>query len=249
MIGNTLLTYIKQAEEATARAIKELDARVNRYGLTPADVQKITVEAQAKLDTEIFELMQGGRAEIKAALIGQMQKEERDRAARLANMDYLQKLNTKIDFLQRLNITDAAGRVTADSVMVEALRKAFAEYADDPLAIGAIKAAPGGAFIAPENSGGKYQKALQTLEALFEKCIDKMNPGQQLANAAAAYTGEPAAVIDPVREVDAFKAYLQRCGDLDRPPAEVLQDVVKADESLHIGAGMWAARMGEADAV
>ena len=239
-LGMELVKKIREVQALSKAATVEAGKIVSRYDLDPESeqVKNLISGTRGEIETAMQDALQAGRELIRAE-VERLDAAELQRAQIRATDDaYLHRLETKLQMLKTIDPE------TIDDNYLQAFT---AEFADDPIAIGAIRGTiesthPGFAakwsLLEPQNANGKVQKHLQVVAAYFQKSIQR----------AAAYISLrdlQAGTIPNMGYIDAFCAYCTAQDDsFSKPDKEVFDAISAQHPELAIDAGMAAMQLG-----
>lgn len=221
----SLVTCIRETQNAAAKATRELVSISSRYKLTPDGMagEKQRVYGAVR---ETEEQARKRAADLLDARIAVLDTEEANAAAkRAADTDYLNRLHMKLQLVRGLqNQSDAD------------LRIYFAEFANDPVAIEQIRSAipgPRSVRIEPDNNNGKRQKHIEAVKKAVLQAIGR----------AGAYISPEdlnSGRIPFKEDVDALAAYIMaQNDDFSKNDFEVWESVVAKQPEYELSAKAW----------
>lgn len=234
-----LVKKIREVQALSKAATAEAGKIVSRYDLNPESdqVKNMISGARGEIEAATEAAKQAGRELIRAE-IARRDAAELERAQIRATDDaYLHRLETKLQMLKTID---------PEKIDDNYLQAFTAEFADDPIAIGAIRSTiesthPGFAakwsLLEPQNANGKVQKHLQVVEAYYMKATQR----------AAAYISLrdlQAGTIPNVGYIDTFCAYCTAQDDsFSKPDGEVFDTISAQHPELAVDAGMAAMQL------
>lgn len=209
-INQTLVMAVRTIQSARTRTLTEIQRTYAREQY--ADDFK-RAEAGRMVD-ELKAAAVGQKAEAAEAVAGKIAEldaeEKRLAEVRAMDSDYLNRLNLKMENMERLlhkHVT-ADGSVVMDdlsSTMLNQMRTYFSEFQNDPLAVAILQERLGrqGVAVAPSDNTGKRQEHLRAVQTVFDRIIDKA------CNVIGAYGVSEVQDVDEVAkaEEDAFCGY------------------------------------------
>lgn len=227
----TLIQRVREAQTATTNAAAEFGKVTAGYDLTHAGKEQQAQALFGAAQSVAVAARDAGFAAIDAKITELNAQEQSAAAARMADNGYLERLETKLRMLTRME---------ADKMPDDVLKAYFAEFANDPIAINSIekyfKHSMRGANIAPENTTGKRQEHLSTVvRAAFERAINRA--GAELPPVHDLATG---AIFGHESEIEGFISYVQKQNDdFSLDDLSIWEDVRgqsnPAAEDIHFG--------------
>jgi len=202
-LNHFLGSCVREAQNATNDAVRELDRVRRMYQMTPEGV----TEQRNRLFTAARETADAAKARgleaIETACAELDAQEQAEGERRAADLAYMQRLESK------LRIAQGMGEMTDKEADRARLKTLFAEFEGDPLAVAVIRQTLGAEkafFFLPDDNTGKRQQHLRgNVRTLFEKSM------RQAGCDPAAYGGneenrnaECAAFVDYCAAQDAY---------------------------------------------
>ena len=202
-LKNTLISCVREAQNATQEAAQKFDNLTKTYQLSQdgrtAEAKRYYQASQTAAEAAKAR----GLAAIQAKASEIDSQESARQQQRNGDAAYLNRLEAKLRILSRVDLGD---------VEKKDLREMFAEFADDPVAISAISKTCGriqAGGIIPENNRGKRQ--LHLLGTVANGFIHACNrAGAELPTWADLATG---VVLGHQSEIDAFISYCEKQND------------------------------------
>lgn len=179
-VNQAFVTAIKNMQSARARTLAEIQRTYAREQY--ADDFKLSEAARMVEELRATAEGQSAQAaEAVAAKIAELDGEEQRLAeVRAMDSDYLNRLNLKMENMERLlhKQVTTDGSVVMDDLsgtMIDQMKTYFAEFRNDPIAVGIIHERLGGhgVKVAPEDNTGKRQAHLRAVQAVFNGIAKK----------------------------------------------------------------------------
>lgn len=173
-VNQAFVTAIKNMQSARARTLTE----IQRLYAEEMYADDFKLSEAARMVEELRATAEGQSAqaaEAVAAKIAELDGEEQRLAeVRAMDSDYLNRLNLKMENMERLlhKQVTTDGSVVMDDLsdtMRGQMKTYFSEFGNDPIAVGIILERFGGhgVAIAPEDNTGKRQAHLRAVQAVF----------------------------------------------------------------------------------
>lgn len=211
---------------------KQTDA-LNEYRVTLAKFD-FTDEGKADIRKTLFSDITEEAKSIKAdgvkaidEVIQKIRAEEKAAPAKRASNDYLKRLELKIDMAQN---------VAENAVDIETMKAYFEEFANDPMAIAALKKRLPVKYKAaiPEDNTGYREKHLKVIKVLFMRYMDRSV--EVLGRANPNQSEELIELL--TAEIEAFKRYiLEQNDDFSRDDNCILDEIAGKRKELATAAG------------
>lgn len=179
-VNQAFVTAIKNMQSARARTLAEIQRTYAREQY--ADDFKLS-EA-ARMVEELRATAEGQSAQAAEAVVAKIAEldgeEQRLAEVRAMDSDYLNRLNLKMENMERLlhKQVTTDGSVVMDDLsgtMIDQMKTYFAEFRNDPIAVGIIHERLGGhgVKVAPEDNTGKRQAHLKAVQKVFNGIAKK----------------------------------------------------------------------------
>ena len=250
-VNQAFITAVKNMQNARARTLTEIQRIYSREMY--ADDFKRSEAARMVDELKTTAAVQAAQAgEAVAAKITELDAgEQRLAEVRAMDSDYLNRLNLKMENLERLlhKHVAADGSVVMDDLsdtMRNQMKTYFSEFRDDPIAVGIILERLGGhgVAIAPADNTGKRQAHLRAVQAVFNGIAKKA------AGVVGSYGLSEVQDVDIVAkgEEDAFMNYcLAQNEEFSLNDAELIETAGKKDPEMKASYDgiLWKIRIAE----
>lgn len=173
----TAIRTIQNARERTLEEIWRIYARdVYTDEFKRSEASRLVLELKATANDIFTKISEAADAQIAAVDA----EETRLAELRAVDSDYLNRLNLKIENMERLLHKNAAsdGKIILDDMdrdMINRMKTYFSEFENDPVAVALIHERLGnhGVTVAPSDNTGKRQKHLRAVLYVFNGIIRK----------------------------------------------------------------------------